>query len=230
MNGDGVDDFVVGAPNDVRGSRVSVYFGGSGVDTLEDLYYLADDPGAAIGICVAGGGHLDGPGPSDVIASAYWDPEAIGYNMGRVYVIANSNLPTDTCPGQADGTGCNDGNACTGGEVCGGGVCGGGRPVLPPAVNDSVRLAGDRSGATIGWTDAPGPYNVYRGTRSGGSPWAYNQTCHDPRIAASSATDSLNPSIGAVFFYLVTRVDACGESIPGQDSGGLPNPNPSRCP
>ncbi len=44
VNGDGVDDFVVGAPNHVGGSRVSVYFGGSSVDTLEDLYYVADDP------------------------------------------------------------------------------------------------------------------------------------------------------------------------------------------
>jgi hypothetical protein len=108
-------------------------------------------------------------------------------------------------------------------------VCGGGTPVLPPAVNGSVRLAGDGSGTTISWTDSPGPYSIYRGTRSGGSPWAYNQTCHDPHIAASSATDSENPSIGMIFFYLVTRVDACGESIPGQDSGEQPNPNPSPC-
>jgi hypothetical protein len=49
-------------------------------------------------------------------------------------------------------------------------------------------------------------------------------------IAESSATDSGNPSIGTVFFYLVTRVDACGESIPGQDSGGQASPNPSPCP
>ncbi len=112
----------------------------------------------------------------------------------------------------------------------GGGVCGGGTPVLPPAVNDSVSLVGDGPGTTTRWTDAPGPYNVYRGTRSGGSPWAYDQTCHEPHIAASSAPDSENPAIGAVFFYLVTRVDACGESIPGQDSGGRPDPNPSPCP
>lgn len=98
VNGDGIDDFAVGAPNDASGSRVSIYFGGSAVDTLEDLYYVGDQSGAAIGLCVAGGGHVDGPGPSDLIASAYWDPEAIGYNMGRVYVIANSSSPT-TDPG-----------------------------------------------------------------------------------------------------------------------------------
>src|SRR6266850_63966 len=209
VNDDGIDDFVVGTTYDASGGpgRVSIYFGGSAVDTLEDLYYVGDPSGGAIGQGVAGGGHVDGPGPADVITSAYWDPDAIGYNKGRVYVIANSL--TDTCPGKADGTGCNDGNPCTAGEVCGGGVCGGGTPVLPPAVNGSVRLVHNGSATTISWTDPPGPYSVYRGTRSGGSPWAYNQTCHDPHIAASSATDSGNPSIGAMFFYLVTRVDAC---------------------
>jgi hypothetical protein len=229
VNGDGIDDFVVGSTYDV-GGRVSVYFGGSGVDNLEDLHYVGDDSGAAIGLCVAGGGHVDGAGPSDLIASAYYDPEAIGYNMGRVYVFANSSSPTNSCIGQADGTGCNDGNSCTGGEVCGGGVCGGGAPVLPRAVNGSVRLARDGSATTIGWTDPPGPYSVYRGTRSGGSPWAYNQTCHDAHIDASSATDSESPSTGTMFFYLVARVDACGESISGQNSGGQPNPNASACP
>ena len=106
--------------------------------------------------------------------------------------------------------------------------CGGGTPVLPPEVNGSVSLVGG-SGTTISWSDPPGPYCVYRGTRSGGSLWAYNQTCHDSHIAASSATDSESPPIGTMFFYLVTRVGVCGESIPGQDSGGQPNPNPSPC-
>jgi hypothetical protein len=198
VDGDGIDDFMIGAPNDVSGGRVSVYLGGSAVDTTEDLHYVGDDPGAAIGLSVAGAGHVDGAGPTDLIASAYWDPEAIGYDKGIVYVFANS-------------TDC------------------GGAPV-PPAVNASVRLAGDGSGTTISWSDAPGPYSVYRGTRSGGSPWAWNQTCHDSHIVAASATDSDNPPIGTMFFYLVTRIGACGESIPGQDSGGQPNPNPAPCP
>src|SRR5262245_43680919 len=91
VNGDGIDDFVVGAPYVVGGGRVSVYFGGSAVDTLEDLYYVGDHYGEAIGVHVAGGGHVDDSGPPDLIASAYWDPEAIGYNKGLVYVFANSN-------------------------------------------------------------------------------------------------------------------------------------------
>jgi len=230
VDGDGIDDFMIGAPNNFPGGRVSVYSGGSGVDILEDRYYVGDDTGAVIGLVVAGGGHVDGPGPSDLIGSANWDPEAIGYNRGRVYVFANAFTLTDPCPSLPDGTGCNDGNSCTSGEVCGGGVCGAGTPVLPPAVGASVRLARNGSTTTISWSDAPGPYSVYRGTKLGGSPWAYNQTCHDAHIAAPSATDSDSPSIGTMFFYLVTRIDACGESIPGRDSDGQPIPNASSCP
>jgi hypothetical protein len=161
-----------------------------------------------------------------------------GAEFGGFYLddiaITNVRLPNactpDICPGQVDGTGCNDGNACTSGEVCGGGVCGGGTILLPPAVNDSVSLVGDGLGSTISWTDPPGPFNVYRGTRSGSNPWAYNQTCFASHLAGSSTTESENPSIGAMFFYLVSRLDACGESIPGENSGGQPIPNPSPCP
>ena len=125
---------------------------------------------------------------------------------------------------------CNDGNACTTGETCAGGVCGGGSVSTPVEVNDSVALSDNGGVTTISWTDPPGTYSVYRGTRTDGSPWSFNQTCLAPRIGTSSATDSGNPPALTVFFYLVTRVDACGESIPGRDSNGTPEPNPSPCP
>jgi hypothetical protein len=38
---------------------------------------------------------VDGAGPPDLIASAYEDPEAVGYNKGRVYVFANGNAGVD---------------------------------------------------------------------------------------------------------------------------------------
>ena len=94
VNGDGIDDFVVGAPYDgtagVVAGRVSVYFGGSAVDSLDDLHFMGDQSGRSLGLCVAGGGRVDGPGSTDLIASSYEDPDATGYNKGRVYVIANS--------------------------------------------------------------------------------------------------------------------------------------------
>jgi hypothetical protein len=96
-------------------------------------------------------------------------------------------------------------------------------------VNYSVRLAGTAT-TTISWTDPPGLYSVYRGTRSDGSPWSYNHTCHDAHIAESSATESTSPAVRTMYFYLVTRHVTCGESIPGRDSDGVARPNPAPCP
>ena len=107
VNGDGIDDVALGAPTDGTGGmsagRVSVFYGGSPVDTLEDLHFVGDRPGRFLGQCVAGGGHVDGPGPADLIVSATEDPEQVGYNRGRVYVYANSyqstGLPEQRLPG-----------------------------------------------------------------------------------------------------------------------------------
>ena len=102
VNGDGVADFVVGAPYASNGAglagRVSLYYGSSAADTVEDHYYVPDQPGGNLGLCVAGGGRVDGAGPTDVIASATYDPEFIGYNQGRVYVFGNSFEPTVVPP------------------------------------------------------------------------------------------------------------------------------------
>src|SRR5262245_30453910 len=42
VDGDGIDDFAVGAPNDAGGSRVSIYLGGVAVDAVEDLHYVGN--------------------------------------------------------------------------------------------------------------------------------------------------------------------------------------------
>ena len=54
------------------------------------MSFTGDRSGRFLGQCVASGGHVDGSGPADLIISANEDPEQIGYNRGRVYVIANS--------------------------------------------------------------------------------------------------------------------------------------------
>jgi hypothetical protein len=100
VNADGIDDFVVGAVYGTGGSgRVSVFYGGSSVNIVEDLYFVGDPSGGSIGLGVAGGGHVDGPGPSDLIVSTYYDPEATGYNKGHVYLYANSNDSPTVVPG-----------------------------------------------------------------------------------------------------------------------------------
>jgi hypothetical protein len=127
-----------------------------------------------------------------------------------------------------DGTACDDGNVCTAGTTCTTGVCGGGSVVLPPPVNDSVGY--DITGTKLFWSDGTGPFSVYRGKRFDGVAWAYNQTCFDSHNVLNRTIDTDTPAIGETFFYLVTRYDACGESIPGSDSDGNPNPNPLPCP
>lgn len=121
---------------------------------------------------------------------------------------------------------CNDNNACTT-DFCSPG-CAGCRHVLPDIeVNQSVRIT--RSGGTtsITWTDSPGPFNVYRGTRSGS--WSYNQVCLASSVAAPPVIDTSPPAAGLAF-YVVTRRSSCGESIPGRDSSDAPEPNPHPCP
>jgi hypothetical protein len=88
----------------------------------------------------------------------------------------------------------------------------------------------DGTGTILSWTDPPGLYSVYRGTKADGDPWAYNQTCFDSHTASTSTTDLDTPPVDSIFYYLVTRVTACGESIPGTDSSGSPNPNALPCP
>ena len=99
MNGDGVEDIVLGASGDDTGGtnagRVSVYFGGSVIDAIEDMHFVGDGPNRLFGRGVATARRVDGPGPADlIVAAAQLDPEELGYDAGRAYVYANSFEPT----------------------------------------------------------------------------------------------------------------------------------------
>jgi len=103
MDGDGVDDIVLGASGDDAGGpdagRVSVYFGGSAVDAIEDMHFVGDGPNRFFGRGVATARRVDGPGPADlIVAAAQLDPEEFGYDAGRVYVYANA-FETTAVPG-----------------------------------------------------------------------------------------------------------------------------------
>jgi hypothetical protein len=90
-------------------------------------------------------------------------------------------------------------------------------------------LAKTPTDTTISWSDPPGLYNVYRGENGAAGPWQYNQTCLASHVAGSSAQDTEIPGEGQFFFYVLSRVDACGESSLGTDSSGLERPNLSPC-
>ena len=121
----------------------------------------------------------------------------------------------------AEATACSDGNVATCGDACTAGVCAPGVPVAAPVpVNDSVRLAKTATEAAIGWTDAPGPFNVYRGVRGQGAAWVYNHACLATQVSGTLVTDGEIPPADQLFYYLVSRVDWCRESSLGQDSSG----------
>jgi hypothetical protein len=110
----------------------------------------------------------------------------------------------------------------------------------PDAVNQNapvgptVRLSHDKltSTTTIGWTEVvPGPFNVYRGSITTGSAFAYNHSCFDFGEPGASTTDSTTPSPAQAFFYLVSRqASSCPESNLGQRSSGTDRPNLAFCP
>jgi len=86
--------------------------------------------------------------------------------------------------------------------------------------------------STLSWTEAiPGPFNVYRGSLTGGAAFAYNQSCFDYAVPGASSIDMLTPRPGRLFFYLVSRKQVpCSESSVGQDGNGVDRPNPLYCP
>ena len=102
------------------------------------------------------------------------------------------------------------------------------------AVGYSVRVTHDvqTDTTTIRWTETePGPFNVYRGSRTSGVPWTYNQGCLAHGEPGPNTTETLTPAPGVTFFYLVSRQNpGCLESSLGQDSSGAERPNGSACP
>jgi hypothetical protein len=93
-----------------------------------------------------------------------------------------------------------------------------------------VRLTNAGVTTTLTWADPPGQYNVYRGVRSTLDAWDYNQTCFDTHLEAETTTDASVPNAGDVYFYFVTRLGVCGESVGSRTSEGVPAPNPTPCP
>jgi len=125
---------------------------------------------------------------------------------------------------------CDPAEFCTGsGSTCPADAQGVSAPVGP-----TVSLAKDpvAHSTTITWTETiPGPFNVYRGSITAGTPFTYNQSCFAYEVPGPSTTDMQRPAPGWVFFYLVSRVEQpCSESTVGQDSAGVDRPNTLVCP
>jgi hypothetical protein len=138
------------------------------------------------------------------------------------------------CPANAfepNGTSCNDNDVATCTDVCTAGICAGNPVAEPQEINGSVRIAkGPGSNVDVSWGDAPGPYNVYRGSNGSGAAWLYDQTCLVHETAVTSIVDSGNPPPGTLYYYVISRVSSCRESILGTDGSGASEPNNNPCP
>lgn len=116
VNGDGYDDFLIGAPGwepgDGQGAdwgRVYVFFGGdpdgpAPPDSLPDLVLSGEAAGDEFGRAVAGLGDLDGDGFADLgVGAPRWDRlEPPAENIGRAYVFLGGDpggpAPPDAVP------------------------------------------------------------------------------------------------------------------------------------
>jgi hypothetical protein len=106
-----------------------------------------------------------------------------------------------------------------------------GSAALAPTVNQSapvgptITASHDKpsSTTTIAWPTevVAGPFNVYRGTITTGSAFAYNQTCF-ANMTSSPTPDPAVPASMTTYYYLVTRKTSCGESGLGEQRPDRP--------
>jgi hypothetical protein len=160
-------------------------------------------------------------GSNPVVCTASDTCHDVGVCDSGSGVCSNPSLP--------DGTICDDADATTCGDLCASAVCMGHAVTTPAEIDGSVVLAKAPTDTTISWTDAPGPYAVYRGSNGSGV-WTYSHACLAPGLAATSIVDSAVPAPGIFFYYLVTRFNECRESVPGEDGQMNPIPNATPCP
>jgi len=92
INGDGIDDLIVGA---YWGGGVFVYYGDTlGIHTTHDVR-LRSKFSENFGISVASGGDMNGDGYDEIAVGAPWNPESVG--GGKIYIYNGGN-PMDTLP------------------------------------------------------------------------------------------------------------------------------------
>ena len=104
----------------------------------------------------------------------------------------------------------------------------------PGVVGDTV-LAKATPGGTYQWTLVTRPdvhvYNIYRGSAGPTLPGNFVSTavCLLADQPSNTFSDSDDPPLNMVYYYVVTATDACGEGSPGNGSDGQPEVLPSAC-
>jgi len=83
---------------------------------------------------------------------------------------------------------------------------------------------------TLTWSAMTGisSYAVYRGTIL--MPWIDTHVCLMASMPAAGAVDSDKPATGAIYYYMVSGRNSCGQGILGYSSSGETRPNVDPCP
>lgn len=117
-------------------------------------------------------------------------------------------------------------------EMCGDGLdndCDGVVDNRPGEVAVDLKFSNQ---TTLIWTASyqVDTYSLYRGSISIYGPWTFNQTCFAGPLSGAAAVDTQNPPSDALFFYLVTGRNGCGDGTPGFASNGAQRPTAIPCP
>jgi hypothetical protein len=103
----------------------------------------------------------------------------------------------------------------------------------PGVVGDSVRGESAATGVFT-WTPISQAhvYNIYRalGSMNGPGDFLPASTCLLSWDAPPAFTDSEDPPVGQIYYYLVTATNRCGDGGAGDDSAGQPRVLPAACP
>jgi len=153
------------------------------------------------------------------------DFEYAGFYLDDV-AVTNVRLPNacvpNTCPGQANGTGCDDGNACTINDACSSGSCAG-TTITAPVETQHVRVEADK--VSFVWDAQPSSpaYDAVRGALGAFpvGPGGSDEVCFDG-LGAAGLVDASIPATGTGFWYLSRGQNACGAGTFGQQSNGTP--------
>ena len=153
------------------------------------------------------------------------DYEYAGFYLDDV-AVTNVRLPNvcvpNTCPGQANGTGCDDGNACTINDACSSGSCAG-TPITVPAETQHVRVEADK--VSFVWDPQPSStaYVAVRGALGAFpvGPGGGEEVCFGG-LGAAGLVDASIPATDTGFWYLSRAQNACGVGTFGQQSSGVP--------
>jgi hypothetical protein len=101
----------------------------------------------------------------------------------------------------------------------------------PGEVGPTVRPRSGSPAGTYGWTPIAqaNVHNVYRGLRTAISTSPPSLACLVPESAQTVFTDSANPSVGTIYYYVVTGTNTCGEGSPGTSTSGQTRPIATAC-